>query len=78
MSITIVQDKKEVRTYNIYAKCSDCGTEMIKNDPFIVWDNNGTPGDLSDDTFEYSYKCPDCNETILSKVQYPHQEFEEI
>ena len=76
----ILEQKKEVRTYNIYAKCDkpNCNGTFIENNPFIVWDNNGTKGDLSDDTFQYSYVCDTCSETVISDIKYPHQEFEEI
>jgi hypothetical protein len=76
----IQEQKKEVRTYNVYAKCdkSNCAGTFIENNPFIIWDNNGTPGDLTDDTFNYSYICDTCSETVISHVKYPHQEFVEI
>ncbi len=72
----IIEERKEVQTFNVYAKCN-CGGLYEHNVPYIVWDNKGTKS-LSDDTFEYSYKCNNCSEVVISKIQYPHQEFIEI
>jgi len=76
--MTIVEDKKEVKVYNVYGMCSDCDVMLTENIPFIVWDNNGSIRDLSDDSFEYSYICPNCNKVINSIKKYPHQEFVEV
>ena len=76
----IQEVKAEVKTFNVYAKCdkNDCNGQFIKNEPFIIWNNNGTKGDLSDDSFEYSYICDTCSDIVISKIQYPNQEFIEI
>jgi len=82
MSITEV--KKEVKVYNVYATCNElvngvtCTGDYVENVPFLVWDNKGTVGDLSDDTFEYSYICDICSKVQNSQKKYPYQEFVEI
>jgi hypothetical protein len=71
--------RKEVKVYNVYAKCSDsnCTGFYIENNPFIVWDNKNTTS-LSDDTFSYSYICSVCSGTVIDSKKYPYQEFIEI
>ena len=75
--MSIVERKAEVKTFNVYADCS-CGGIFERAPDFIVWDNNNTVGDLSDDTFSYKYICIDCSEEIISDKKYPLQEFIEI
>ena len=72
----MIENKKEVKVYNITLEC-ECGGKCIKNEPFIVWDNNNTKSDLSDDTFVYSYICDTCSTTYESGILYPYQSFED-
>jgi len=73
----MMEKKKEVKAFNVYAEC-DCGGSYAQNEPFVVWNDNGTKGDLSDDTFDYSYICDSCEDIMISSILYPHQEFKEI
>jgi hypothetical protein len=75
--MSIVERKKEVKTYNVYADCS-CGGKYQRAEDFIVWNNNDTISDLSDDTFSYKYICDTCDDELITDIKYPFQEFIEI
>jgi len=80
----MLEETKEVKTYNVYAKCNEiingntCTGTYIPATNHIEWNNNGTTGDLSDDTFTYNYICDVCSSLLNSGVKYPHQKFIEI
>ena len=75
----MIEERKAVNVYNVYAKCdNNCDGTYIPHQDYIVWDDNGTKNDLSDDTFMYRYICDKCSNVIISDKKYPYQEFVEV
>jgi len=73
-----IEQRKNCTVKNVRLICSIDNSEYIEDINFIQWNNNGTVGNLADDTFEYKYICPTCSDIVLTKIKYPYQEFTEI